>query len=172
MVMALGMTRLLSVGVLLFRSRGRVQMDWVPIVWACSIFYSMLDFSWDLRQPNGHGTEWTFMLFLVVFGFALLLFAAAALILPSHELKDGEKLRAAFERDGRWALLFIAVYDALAVIFNCLYWDASLFSMDGAVNLALAGLALCALRSSARKLECAATAAYAMLILSSGTFMT
>lgn len=172
MVMALGMTRLLNAGVMLFRSRGRARMDWVPIVWSVAIFYSMLDFSWDLRQPSGVVAEWTFARSLALLVFALTLFVAAALILPPAELAEGEGLRHAFDRDGRWALAFIAGYDFLCIFFNWFYWHMSPMSVEGTLNATLCALALIAIRTKSRRLETVACVVYTIIILSSAFFMT
>ena len=58
---------------------------------------------------------WTPLQFLALLGFPLVLFVAAALVLPLTELQSGDTLAASFERDGRWALLFLSVYFFLAV---------------------------------------------------------
>lgn len=171
MVMALGMTRLLASGVTLFRSRKRVAMDWVAIVWALSIFYSMLNFSWDLRHPSGVVAEWSFVRCLILLGFALTLFVAAALILPQEELPAGSSLRDEFAQDGRWALIFIAAYDLLCIAFNWFYWHVPPVSVVGALNVILSGLALTALKSPSPKLEGVATVLYAVIIFGTAFLM-
>ena len=171
MVMALGMTRLLNAGVMLFRSRGRAWMDWVPIVWSVSIFYSMLDFSWDLRQPSGIVAAWTFARSLALLLFALSLFVSAALILPPAELAAGERLRESFERDGRWALAFIAGYDFLCIFFNWFYWRMSPLSAEGLLNATLCALAFTAFKTKSRRIESVVCVVYALIIFSSAFFM-
>ena len=163
-VLALGMTRLLSNGVAVFRSRRRATLHWVPIVWAFCIFYSMLDLSWDLHNLSDVMAQWTLARALMLFAFAVVLFSSAALVLPSQELADGGSLREEFALDGRWALIFLAAYDLLCILFNWTLWHVSPFSFFGALNLMLATLALSALRTSIPKFEEVATVLYAILI--------
>ncbi|RYD84235.1 MAG: hypothetical protein EOP84_06090, partial [Verrucomicrobiaceae bacterium] len=78
MVLSLGMTRLLTSGVNLFKSRGRAKMDWVPLVWALCIFYSNLEFSWVIQSIGGLAGDWTFQRFLALFSLVIVLFLASA----------------------------------------------------------------------------------------------
>ncbi len=163
-VLALGMTRLLASWVALFRSRKRVTLDWVPPVWSMGIFFSMLDFSWVIHRFTGTEREWTFASCVILLGFAVILYAASALILSTEELPEGSSLRSGFAEDGRWALILLALYDFLCIFMNWFYWDDHPVSFGGAVNLTLAGLALMALKSSSRKVVVLATVLYTAII--------
>ena len=44
MILGLGVARLLTSGVALFKSRETAHLDWVPIVWAASIFLWQLQY--------------------------------------------------------------------------------------------------------------------------------
>ena len=101
MVLALGITRLLANGVVLFRSRRRATLDWLPIVWSLCILYSMLEFSFVLHRMTGLVQVKTFAGCVVVFAFAVILFVAAALVLPTQELPEGGSLRGEFAEEGR-----------------------------------------------------------------------
>lgn len=165
MVLALGMTRLLSSGVCMFRSRHRATLHWVPLVWAFCIFFSMIDFSWDLHEAsNGAIAKWDFDRALILLIFALVLFLAGGLILPQQELSAGDSLKDEFAQDGRWALTFLAVFDLLCIEYDWYQWRVSPVSWEGALNFALAMLALCAIKTSSPKLEAVATILYAVLI--------
>jgi hypothetical protein len=163
MVLALGMTRLLATAVALYRARSRAQLDWVPFVWAICIFYSLLEFSWTLQELGTLVEKWTFPLFLTLFGLALILFVAAALVFPHTELQAGESLRTSFERDGRLGLAFLAGYEALTTAANWYFWNASPFTLIGAINGTLAGLAIAYLCVSSRRAEWMITVLFAVI---------
>ena len=117
-IVALGMTRLVTSIVLLHSLRRSVRLDWVPVAWAINIFFLLLQFSWVFVALRGSVEQWTFGLFLCVLGFVLLLFAAAALVLPTTQAQAGDDLGSWFRSDGRWALPFLALYSLFAYVFN------------------------------------------------------
>lgn len=142
MILALGMTRLLTSSVALFRARKHAKLDWIPFVWAGCIFYLLLQFSWASQSLGPVAKSWTFDLFFSLFLLSLILFLAAALVLPSDGLKPGEDLRASFESDGRWALSLLAAFEALSMIANWYFWDALPFTGLAAINIVLTALPL------------------------------
>jgi ABC-type spermidine/putrescine transport system permease subunit I len=166
MVLALGMTRLLADAVVLYRGRRRTKMDWVPLVWATCIFYSLLQFSWALQELGPLVEKWTLPLFMMLFGLALILFIAAALVLPHAELRAGEDLRSWFQHDGRSALVFLAGYEAFTNAANWYFWHAAPFTVVGAVNCILAALPIAFLLVSSRKAQSTITLLFAVLDLS------
>lgn len=107
MLTGLGVTRLLSNVAAALRSRLVAKIDWLPMVWAASIFLSQLDYWWTLHSLKNSVQEWTYPEFLKLLIAPLLLFFAAALILPSNELKSDETHRQVFDTHGHWALLAI-----------------------------------------------------------------
>ena len=117
-ITALGMTRLIISVVQMHLARRNVQLDWVPFVWALNIFFLLLQFSWVFVALEPLVEKWTFGLFLMLLGFVLTLFVAAALVLPNTEGQAGKSLQVWFEQDGRWALPFLAFYAFLAYPFN------------------------------------------------------
>ena len=82
MVLGLGITRLLSSAVAVFRSRGYARLEWVPIAWAASIFIWQIQYWWAVIELAGMHETWLLVEFLALLGLALLLFVTAALILP------------------------------------------------------------------------------------------
>ena len=102
MIVGLGVTRLLTSGVAVFRSRGSARLDWVPIAWAACVFIWQIQYWWAIIELADLHETWTLGDFLILLGLALLLFIAAALVLPHSELLDGSDLGESFKRDGRW----------------------------------------------------------------------
>ena len=124
-IVALGMTRLVTSIVQLHTLRRSVRIDWVPIAWAINIFFLLLQFSWVFVALREIVKDWTFGLFLCLLGFVLLLYTAAALVLPTTQAQAGDDLGAWFRSDGRWALPFLALYSLLAYFFNWYFAGAS-----------------------------------------------
>ena len=118
MILGLGVTRLLSSAVAVFKSRRRAAVDWLPLVWALVIFVQQIDFWWSLEELSILVPKWTFAEFLMLVALVLVLFLAAALILPQAEMERGDTLRGFFDRDGRYALLALAVFSLLAILAN------------------------------------------------------
>ena len=117
-IVALGMTRLIVSVVHMHVARRTVRLDWIPFVWALSIFFLLLQFSWMFVALEPVVPKWTFGVFLMLLGFVLTLFVAAALILPNTESQAGVSLENWFQQDGRYALLFLSAYALLAYFFN------------------------------------------------------
>lgn len=136
MLLGLGVTRALSSAILVFRSRHRAELDWLPMAWAAAIFVLQLQFWWALIELAGVERVWSLVDFLSLVSIPLLLFAAAALVLPHGELGPGERLADDFERNGRLGLAALSAYALMAWVVDC-----RLFAFDG---LALADAQLLA----------------------------
>ena len=171
-ILGLGVTRLLSSAVLVFRVRRRIGMAWMPLVWASVIFFWQLQYWWAVIELEAIVQTWTVLQFGTLVILALLLFVAGALVLPSTELEEPTTLQEAFERDGRWALLFLATYFGASVWANWYFWGTSVFSLAGGlvVTLALAPLLFLAVRSVLFKRIIVAS--YVLLSLISGWFFS
>jgi hypothetical protein len=164
-VLALGLTRLLATWVALFRARGHVRFDWVPIVWAACIFMMLLQYSWALLYLATMDREWTFARSLAPLAEAMLLFVASALILPG-ELMPGEDLRESFEQDGRWAVSVVAVYKTIAIALDWWAFDAWPLSKNGLINGVLLASAVGFTLVRVRWMEWVATIAFAVVLFS------
>jgi len=123
MILGLGVTRLLTSAVTVFRSRHHAEIHWIPFVWAASIFVLQVQFWWAVIELAQLIEVWTLTGFLLLLSIPLLLFAAAAMILPLKELGAGESLLSEFHRDGRWGLSCLAAYAALAAIIDFYLFD-------------------------------------------------
>jgi hypothetical protein len=142
MIFGLGITRLLMSGVAVFRSRGRAELDWIPIAWAACTFILLLQYWWAVIELTALIEIWSLEKFLLLLGLSLLLFVAAALVLPHKGLRKGRSLSESFNRDGRWALCFLSGYFLLAMATNWLLWDVSPISLPSGLMFILALLPL------------------------------
>lgn len=165
MILGLGVTRLLSAAVAAFRSRHHVQLDWIPLVWAACIFLWQLQYWWAVIELPSLVHTWTLISFLILISLTLLLFVAAALVLPPHELNEKDSLRASFERDGRWALVALSLYFALAILADWMLWSVSPLSIQGELLAALILLPLVFICNRRRWVQSTITLLYIPLSL-------
>lgn len=164
-VLGLGITRLLGASVAVFRMRHAVAIDWLPLAWAGCIFVWQLQFWWAIIElPQLVGT-WTLPEFLFLLALPLLLFLAAALVLPPAELPPGESLGGVFASDGRWALVPLAAYFLVATLADALFWGLPFLSLAAALNVVLAALPVAFLALPGRPARAAITLAYVALTL-------
>ena len=125
-ILGLGIARILSGYVIAFKSRRRVVTDWLPLLVAAIILGEILQFWWALAELSGRG-QWSLADFSLLVGLAMLLFLAAALIVPTDTgIADP---RQAFEHDGRWSLLVLAAFHAFAILVNWWFWAVSPLAM-------------------------------------------
>jgi len=137
LLLGLGVTRLLLGAIGVFRARHRGVFDWIPILWAVAIFFQQITFWWGLEAAGSAVTNWTLPAFIMLVGLTLALFLAAALILPFDTLGEGETLRTYFERDGRFGLLGLAAFNAIAILANAAIWQEGLLAESVRLNLVL-----------------------------------
>lgn len=104
MVLGLGIARLLLGLVTVFRIRHYCVMDWLPLAWAGILFASQLQFWWAINHLPSVSRAFSFADFIFLVMLTMMLFLAAALILPNRPEDEKDGLRAHFERDGRYAL--------------------------------------------------------------------
>ena len=156
MILGLGVTRVLTGLVAVFRSRLRARLDWVPIVWALSLFFTQIQFWWGINDEPMQITYWRFETFFAFITLPILLFIAAALLLPASEMPAGASLRRHFEDEGRFALLALAVYELAALAANLFLFGDGLLTVAGGATLILGLLQLIAFFAP-RRVQVAAT---------------
>lgn len=164
MILGLGVTRLLTSAVTVFRARRRARIDHLPLVWAAAIFAQQIVFWWSLEEVSNIVDRWSLAEFLLLVGLVLTLFLAAALVLPPSEMAEGESLRTFFEQDGNWAALALAAFNALAILANRVLWGDGAWSIAAGLNLALVATALAGM-ARARRVQVAAAALYLALVV-------
>lgn len=150
-VLGLGITGTLSGMVALFRARGTVRFDWIPVTWAGCIFLWQLQYWWAVIELSSLIRTWTILEFAVLLLLVVLLYVASALVLPAQPTDRDGDMAASFEHDGRWALIFISAYFAVALFANCYLWKSRAFTYAQALDAALIALPLLYLRTQPRR---------------------
>jgi hypothetical protein len=165
MILGLSVTRILTGLIASFRSRVNALPEGAAVLWAVCIFLLQLELWWALSDLRSIIKEWTFPLFLLFTSSPLLLFFAAALVLPSHELGPHESHQEIFRRNGRWALLAISAYYLESLLETLYFWHASLMTMWAVLNGVLIVLPTLAFFSAPRFHRLMASIALALTLL-------
>lgn len=129
-ILGLGIVTLLKSLVAMFRSRGRGNLHWMPLTWAFCIFIFQIQFWWAIIDLRTMVSVWSLGQFLLLLSVSLLLFLAAALILPETTLGKDQKLLDEFHRDGQWALAVMSLYAIVAGLVDSLFWETSPASVE------------------------------------------
>jgi hypothetical protein len=163
-ILGLGLTRILTSAISVFRARKRASLDWLPLVWAGTIFLQQIGFWWSLDELSKLVPHWSLGAFLFLVCLVLSLFIAAALILPSHDMVKGESLRDYFQMDGRWALMAVCGFNTLAIFANIVFWHSAIISLDTGLNFIVCLTPIIAFLG-ARPVQVAATVVQALTVL-------
>lgn len=149
-ITGLGITRILSGFVSAFKLRRRARPDWLPLTIAAVILSEIMQFWWALAELLNR-SDWTVTDFLLLIALVMQLFLAAALITPSDtEITEGPGF---FERDGRYALLVLAIFHMTAIVTNHRLFGQSALSLGSLPIVALAVICLVAAATKRRRLQ-------------------
>lgn len=165
LIIGLGVARILSGGVIVFRSRSRAKIDWIPLLWAGSIFLWQLQFWWAIIELPRYVSTWSIQEFVAMVLLTLLLFVAAALILPAADIVPGDTLAEEFRRDGRWSLILLSLYFVMGSAINWWMFDTPIYTYPALLNIGLMLLPLLYLRMATRRRQATVTILYAILAL-------
>jgi hypothetical protein len=122
-----------------FKARRQTPPDWLPLILAGVVLGELLQFWWAIAELTTI-KSWSLPAFTFLVGFIMLLFLAAALIVPAES--DRTPPRELFERDGRWALAVLACYHLAAIVGNWRLFGEALVSLDQYLLLAQAAFAM------------------------------
>jgi len=165
MILGIGVTRLLSSAVMIIRNRDVFRLDSVPIAWATFVFFAQIQFWWAIIELAKVMKVWTLGSFLALISMPLLLFVAASLILPHEPRERDLPLRNVFARDGRLALIALAIFNGVACVVDQRWWSADLVTLQGLGLLGLVLLPAWLFFVSRRWLQIAITIAYGVLLV-------
>ncbi len=98
-VLALGVTHLLTGVGKLLQHRGRITIYWVHILWMLNVFLFLLLDWWILYRWSSQET-WTFFLFIFVLLTPIVSFLLTVLLIPER-IEEGLNLMAHFDQNRR-----------------------------------------------------------------------
>lgn len=108
-VLGLGVTELLAGVQRLAHARERVRFHWLPLTWTALIFVVLVQWWWAAFGLRGQA-QWNFFSFLLILLVPVLLYLAAALVLPPEQTEGEYDLRGHYF--GIHRLLFAVVATA------------------------------------------------------------
>lgn len=165
LVLGLGITNLLTDAVNVFRARRSIEFHWVPLAWVGLIFAWQMQFLWAVFELNMLIESWTALKFIVFLCLALLLFVAGTLIVPSASDDDAPDVWEQFNQDGRWSLVFLAVYFLVAFFVNPAFFDVPVFSPLNLLALLLGIILIIAMFIRSKRVWIWVTIGYSILSL-------
>lgn len=166
-VLGLGIARILSGYVSAFKMRDSVTLDWLPLVLAGAVLGEILQFWWAIVEL-GNRTSWSLVDFTLLVALAMLLFLSAALISPSES--DLDRRVNFFRADGRWAMLVLALFHAVAIVANAWFWSQPVLSLVTLLVAALCAISITAATVTNRTVQQVAAIAYCLVAVV-GTFI-
>lgn len=156
-ILGLGTTRILSGFVSAFKMRRRVAIDWLPMVMAAVVLTEIFQFWWALAELLER-PRWSILDFALLIALVMVLFLAAALISPSEaDLAEGPGF---FGRDGRYALLILALFHVGALVANWWLWSQPVWSASSIPVFGLAAICVAASATSRRGVQVTMAALY------------
>ena len=164
MVLGLGVTRLLLGLVTIFRIRRDSAVDWIPLTWAAILFVDQLQFWWAINQLPSVRQSFAFGDFIFLVVMTLMLFLAAAVLLPSRSEDEKEGLRRYFERDGRYGLLALGAFLVFAFIANIVFLKAAPLAAWSLLDIPMIVLPVAVFFVRSRRWQAWITAAYVPLV--------
>lgn len=140
-VLGLGVTELLAGVQRLAHARERLRIHWLPFAWTALIFVALVQWWWAAFGLRGQA-EWNFFSFLLILLVPVLLYLAAALVLPPDQ-KDGEyDLREHYFGIHRLLFIVIATATLLETVRALRVADDQAARLNFAGTLLLGSLAI------------------------------
>jgi hypothetical protein len=161
LILGLGVTQLLGDVVSAFRRRQTSRLHWIPMTWAAIVFAWQMQFLWAVFELQGLQDSWSAVEFLVLLTLALLLFAAGSLVVPRAD-DETRKALTQFQQDGRWTLVILAAFFALAYYTNVRYFGSDYRDPWSIDDLLLATVLLVTVCARKERTWAAATIVFAI----------
>jgi len=140
-VLGLGLTELLSNVHRLIQARERVTFHWLPLLWSGIIFVALVQWWWAAFGLHRQ-LEWNFFFFLLILLIPVLLYLAAASVLPTVEPERTVDLRAYYFRIHHWFFWIVAATSLMECVRAVLYDDLQAALLNAVAATLLGSLAL------------------------------
>lgn len=159
-VLGLGIARILTGYVAVFKMRATVGFDWLPALLSAVVLAEILQFWWAIAEL-GSRPGWSLADFTLLVVLVMLLFLSAALIAPSET--DLSARTDYFQRDGRWALLVLATFHFVAIVVNAWFWNQPILSLPSLLTFLLGAISVIAAVTARRPVQQIMALAYCAL---------
>jgi len=127
-IIGLGLTEMFGHLYRLIRDRSRVEGDFLPLAWAATMFFLVLNYWWAVYlRIEGSREARTAAEFGLLLAPALLLFLATASVLPDFSSDDDRAMRRHYESQRKVLILTFALYQistfTTALVVGSLSWN-------------------------------------------------
>ena len=127
-IIGLGLTEMFGNLLQLIRDRQRVRWDFLPLAWAATMFFLVLNYWWAVYlRIEGSQEARTAAEFGLLLAPALLLFLATASVLPEFGCNEDRDMRTHYEAQRKVFILTFAVYQVstftTALVVGSLGWN-------------------------------------------------
>src|ERR1017187_7925998 len=141
-IIALGISNILSSAMRLIRRRGRVRMHYATLIWMAVLFLLQVLIWWAAFQRR-ESTHWTFFGFLLYLLMPILVSVPGYLLVPEIELELAPEydLEKEFNHNRRWFFGILAGGVIISFVEYAVSAGGSQLDLNSAIRLVL--LALC-----------------------------
>lgn len=163
-ILGLGLTQLLTAIGRLIRHRDRVDVHWLPVLWACVLLLIYVQVWWSMYGLRTF-VHWTFFAFIVVLAQTATLYIMAAVVLPEEIEGPITDLGAYFDRHHRWFFGFFLATLVVSVVKDVVLGGALPATENLAFHAALAAGCVFGISTSRRRLQEIIGVGFAILIV-------
>jgi hypothetical protein len=117
-VLALGITRILTGVGRMLQMRGRIRLYWVQLLWSANVFLWILLNWWILYRWHTY-QNWTFFLLLFILASPIVAFLLSVLLVPDP-LEEGTDLKMHYYANHRWFFILAALLPLLDAVDTAL----------------------------------------------------
>lgn len=122
-ILGLGITRILSSAHQLVQGHDHIRFYWLPLAWAALVFTAQVEWWWasfEFREQ----LAWNFFYFLFVLLSPIMLYLAAAFVLPEIDAEETCDLESYYYNTRGWLFSFLALGTALDAVRRGIQADA------------------------------------------------
>ena len=164
-ILGLGITQLLTGVGRMLNARMRVRQYWPVNLWVALLLLIHIQAWWAMFELRSHAT-WTFTAFLVVLLLPIVLYLAAALVLPEFAGEAPIDLRANYYAHARWFFGLLILMLVVSAVRPIVLGDGRALNLDFLAHVVLfTGFGAAALTRSERYHEALAAVSAVLLVL-------
>lgn len=165
-IIALGISYILSSAMRLIRRRGHVRMHGTTLVWMASLFLLQVLIWWVAFQRR-ESTNWTFFSFLLYLLVPILVSVPGYLLVPEIELElePDYDLEKEFNHNRKWFLALLAALGVVGFVESGVSSGLWRISLGSALPLLQTALCVCGFLTRARWAQMAIALTYLATLL-------
>lgn len=109
-IVGLGVAQLLKSLAQVIREKDQIELHWIPFSVAAIVLFFQVQFWFGLAVVNSLMEVWSWPVYSIMLGLAIMIFLAGATALPPSGASGGRSLLQDFKTRGKVSLVFLAAY--------------------------------------------------------------